>query len=81
MNVSAAASCICIHIDIAPRAASTEFDFHQRSLPSTSVQAPMALKHYQVVGRKTPTEADPTPGLFRMHLFAPNTVVAKSRFW
>jgi hypothetical protein len=28
-----------------------------------------------------PTETNPTPKLYRMRIFAPNTVVAKSRFW
>ena len=28
-----------------------------------------------------PTETQPTPKLYRMRIFAPNTVVAKSRFW
>ncbi|KAL2917330.1 60S ribosomal protein L20B [Polyrhizophydium stewartii] len=39
------------------------------------------LNEYQVVGRRLPTEKEPTPKLFRMSLFAPNEVVAKSRFW
>ena len=39
------------------------------------------VKLYQVVGRKAPTEAEPQPPAFRMKLFAPNEVVAKSRFW
>jgi large subunit ribosomal protein L18Ae len=39
------------------------------------------LNEYQVVGRKTPTEKETQPKLFRMRLFAPNEVVAKSRFW
>jgi hypothetical protein len=39
------------------------------------------LQEYQVIGRKLPSEADQTPKLYRMRLFAPNTVVAKSRFW
>ena len=34
-----------------------------------------------VVGRRLPTQVDPTPKLYRMRLFAPNEVVAKSRFW
>jgi large subunit ribosomal protein L18Ae len=34
-----------------------------------------------VVGRKLPSEQDRTPKLFRMRIFAPNDVVAKSRFW
>ncbi|KAL7414997.1 ribosomal L18ae/LX protein domain-containing protein [Mrakia frigida] len=36
---------------------------------------------FQVLGRKLPTEIDPSPKLFRMRIFAPNDVVAKSRFW
>jgi large subunit ribosomal protein L18Ae len=39
------------------------------------------LSEYQVVGRRLPTEKDPEPKLYRMRLFAPNHVVAKSRFW
>jgi large subunit ribosomal protein L18Ae len=34
-----------------------------------------------VVGRKLPSEQDRTPKLYRMRIFAPNDVVAKSRFW
>ncbi|GAO46757.1 hypothetical protein G7K_0979-t1 [Saitoella complicata NRRL Y-17804] len=40
-----------------------------------------AQLQYQVIGRKLPSEAEPTPKLFRMRLFAPNRVVAESRFW
>ncbi|KAG9098041.1 60S ribosomal protein L20 [Ceratobasidium sp. UAMH 11750] len=36
---------------------------------------------YQVIGRKLPTPHDETPKLYRMRIFAPNEVVAKSRFW
>ncbi|KAF3921624.1 hypothetical protein AA313_de0207699 [Arthrobotrys entomopaga] len=39
------------------------------------------LQEYQVIGRKLPTETDETPKLYRMRIFAPNEVVAKSRFW
>ncbi|KAJ3307485.1 60S ribosomal protein L20 [Blyttiomyces sp. JEL0837] len=39
------------------------------------------LSEYQVVGRKQPTEKEPVPKLYRMRLFAPNEVVAKSRYW
>jgi large subunit ribosomal protein L18Ae len=34
-----------------------------------------------VIGRHLPTESDPNPKLYRMRLFAPNEVIAKSRFW
>ncbi|KAJ9161485.1 60S ribosomal protein L20 [Coniochaeta hoffmannii] len=39
------------------------------------------LHEYQVIGRHLPTESNPTPAMYRMRIFAPNTVVAKSRFW
>ncbi|TGZ82027.1 ribosomal protein L18ae [Ascodesmis nigricans] len=39
------------------------------------------LQEYLVIGRKLPSEAEPTPKLYKMKLFAPNVVVAKSRFW
>lgn len=34
-----------------------------------------------MIGRHLPTESNPTPALYRMRIFAPNEVVAKSRFW
>lgn len=34
-----------------------------------------------MIGRHLPTEAQPTPTLYRMTIFAPNTSVAKSRYW
>lgn len=39
------------------------------------------LNEYQVIGRRLPTDNEPEPKLFRMRIFAPNTVVAKSRYW
>ncbi|KAI7898689.1 60S ribosomal protein L18ae [Cokeromyces recurvatus] len=33
------------------------------------------------VGRKLPSAQESAPKLFRMRIFAPNVVVAKSRFW
>ncbi|KAJ2911879.1 hypothetical protein MD484_g8532, partial [Candolleomyces efflorescens] len=41
----------------------------------------MGLQEYQVIGRHLPTEHEPTPKIYRMRIFAPNEVVAKSRFW
>jgi hypothetical protein len=41
----------------------------------------MGLQEYQIVGRHLPTEAEPNPKIYRMRIFAPNEVVAKSRFW
>lgn len=39
------------------------------------------LNEYQVIGRRLPTESVPEPKLYRMRIFAPNEVVAKSRYW
>lgn len=39
------------------------------------------FQEYQVIGRKLPSEKEPQPKLYRMRIFAPNDVVAKSRFW
>lgn len=51
------------------------------TLTLTPAPTEMALKEYQVVGRHLPTASEPTPKLYRMRIFAPNEVVAKSRFW
>lgn len=42
---------------------------------------PGRLQEYEVIGRHLPTEANPTPALYRMNIFASNTAVAKSRYW
>ena len=39
------------------------------------------MKLYQVVGRKRPTADDMDTPAYRMKIFAPNEVMAKSRFW
>ena len=39
------------------------------------------IHYYHVVGRRLPTETDPEPEIYRMRLFAPNPVTAKSRYW
>ena len=41
----------------------------------------MKINQYLVMGRKTPTEQDPSPKVYALRLFAPNEVVAKSKFW
>eukprot|EP00538_Stauroneis_constricta_P009330 CAMPEP_0119546656 /NCGR_PEP_ID=MMETSP1352-20130426/979_1 /TAXON_ID=265584 /ORGANISM="Stauroneis constricta, Strain CCMP1120" /LENGTH=183 /DNA_ID=CAMNT_0007591377 /DNA_START=110 /DNA_END=661 /DNA_ORIENTATION=+ len=39
------------------------------------------MKQFQVVGRKAPTEEVENPEAYRMIIFAPNAVIAKSKFW
>ena len=36
---------------------------------------------YLVVGRGLPTEKVPEPTIYRMRIFAPNALVARSKFW
>ena len=58
-----------------------------RSVIHTWVSEPALIlslgrfQEYQVIGRHLPTDANPTPKLYRMRVFASNDVVAKSRFW
>ena len=39
------------------------------------------MRQYQVVGRHMPTDDHPNPEAYRMIIFAPNPVIAKSKFW
>merc|ERR1712141_469776 len=39
------------------------------------------FREFRVIGRKMPTEEEPETPLYRMRIFAPDPVVAKSRFW
>ncbi|XP_014251216.1 60S ribosomal protein L18a [Cimex lectularius] len=39
------------------------------------------LKEFEVIGRKIPTEKEKTVPLYKMRIFAPDAIVAKSRFW
>uniref|UniRef100_A0A8C8UK25 60S ribosomal protein L18a-like n=1 Tax=Peromyscus maniculatus bairdii TaxID=230844 RepID=A0A8C8UK25_PERMB len=45
------------------------------------MKASGTLREYKVVGRCLPTPKCHTPPLYRMRIFAPIHVVAKSRFW
>ena len=44
-------------------------------------QGGLKYHQYQVVGRHSPTEANENPELYRMKLWATDTVAAKSKFW
>lgn len=39
------------------------------------------MQEFHIVGRKIPSTSEPAPKLYKMRLFAPNVVVAKSRFF
>merc|ERR1719301_379697 len=43
--------------------------------------APSIYHQYEVIGRRTPTEADPAPKAYRIKLFTKNETQARSRFW
>uniref|UniRef100_UPI003980EF0F hypothetical protein n=1 Tax=Salmonella sp. s39606 TaxID=3159643 RepID=UPI003980EF0F len=39
------------------------------------------LKEFEVIGRKLPSEKQKVTPLYKMRIFAPDAIVAKSRFW
>lgn len=41
----------------------------------------MSLREFQIIGRRNSSSAEPSPQLYKMRVFAPNEVVAKSRFF
>uniref|UniRef100_A0A8C2CQ03 Large ribosomal subunit protein eL20 n=1 Tax=Cyprinus carpio TaxID=7962 RepID=A0A8C2CQ03_CYPCA len=45
------------------------------------MKASGTLREYKVVGRLLPSAKNPAPPLYRMRIFAPNHVVAKSHAW
>lgn len=67
----------CAPSPLRARACAKRYSPECLSLPHVAPQ----LRYYHVVGRKLPTATETNPPLYRMRLFAPNKVVAKSRFW
>merc|ERR1712223_115043 len=47
----------------------------------SKMKAKGEFKEFMIVGRHLPTEANPEPELYKMRIFAPDHVVAKSRYW
>ena len=39
------------------------------------------LREFEITGRRIPSPAEQDPEIYQMRIFAPNYVVAKSRFW
>merc|ERR1711953_970228 len=54
---------------------------HCRLLDQNNMKCLGELKEFKIIGRRVPTEKDTKPPLFRMKIFAPDVVAAKSRFW
>lgn len=46
-----------------------------------SIFHPFQVKEYEIIGRALPSEKNPSPPLFKMRIFAPDEVVAKSKYW
>merc|ERR1712139_171910 len=51
------------------------------TIASVHHMAPCIYHQYEVIGRRTPTEADPAPKAYRIKLFTKNETQARSRFW
>jgi len=49
--------------------------------PQIEPQGIFKYHQYQVVGRHNPTAAEPNPTVYRMKVWAPDAVCAKSKFW
>ena len=45
------------------------------------MKATGSLREYTVIGRRLPSKKQPKPPLYRMRIFAPDRVTAKSRYW
>ncbi|KAJ7331247.1 60S ribosomal protein L18A [Desmophyllum pertusum] len=39
------------------------------------------VKEYEIIGRGLPSEKNPSPPLYKMRIFGPDEVVAKSKYW
>merc|ERR1712210_193565 len=39
------------------------------------------LREFIITGRKLPSDSNPHPSVYRVRLFAPDPIAAKSRFW
>jgi len=45
------------------------------------MKAKGTFKEFEVIGRKLPSDKEANPPLYKMRIFAPEKIVAKSRFW
>jgi hypothetical protein len=57
------------------------WDLHVSLGRSSTNDITARFQEYQIIGRHLPTESNTAPKIYRMRIFAPNEVVAKSRFW
>merc|ERR1712002_223737 len=58
-----------------------ESDFDCLTEKSAKMKCKGDLREFVITGRKLPSDAQPNPPLYRVRLFAPDPIAAKSRFW
>merc|ERR1712088_1128926 len=58
-----------------------ESDFDCLTERSAKMKCKGDLREFLITGRKLPSDAQPNPPLYRVRLFAPDPIAAKSRFW
>merc|ERR1712096_181844 len=58
-----------------------ESDFDCLTEKSAKMKCKGDLREFVITGRKLPSATQPNPPLYRVRLFAPDPIAAKSRFW
>merc|ERR1712018_921532 len=58
-----------------------ESDFDCLTQRSAKMKCKGDLREFIITGRKLRSDAHPSPPLYRVRLFAPDPIAAKSRFW
>merc|ERR1711970_1132280 len=58
-----------------------ESDFDCLTQRSPKMKCKGDLREFVVTGRKLPSDSQSSPPLYRVRLFAPDPIAAKSRFW
>merc|ERR1739848_424069 len=58
-----------------------ESDFDCLTQRSAKMKCKGDLREFLITGRKLPSATQPNPPLYRVRLFAPDPIAAKSRFW
>merc|ERR1711970_1540132 len=53
----------------------------QNSAQNKKMKAKGILREFVITGRKLPSDSQPNPPIYKMQIFANDTVAAKSRFW
>merc|ERR1711957_53828 len=59
----------------------SDFDCLTEDTKSVRMKAKGDLREFMITGRKLPSATIPNPPIYRVRLFCPDTIAAKSRFW